>query len=618
MSGLFDTFTIAKRGLNVQQGNINTTSHNISNASTTGYSRQRAVIQTTRPFGGMSRFDSCSAGQVGTGAEIKTIERIRDVFKDYQVRTQRTANGALSEKNSYLTQVEDILNETSDTGVQQALSDFYAKFQTLSLDPTKSSNRTVALQQAQTLAGALNTRYTELETKKIDIQTTLGSDVTDINSMLDQVNELNKQIAGVSAVGMTPNDLMDKRDNLLDELSEKFGISTKREKYEAVDITTTLGSNTVNFVDGNDFTGANCNRLSYVTGTSLDTTTNPAAPTLTVSYAVMGDTTNIKTITITGSAATDATQLDTIGKGLMQNRILVGDQNGLVQDVSTNANDLNGLSAYSAAGNATITLSNFNTNSANVIFDIKTGEVGGKQTVQTTIQNSMNQLDKLAAGLAYTVNAIQTGTDGTATSPLTNKDAIFVTKATNGTAGVTDTGINAKNITVNSVLQTDPSKLNCGLTDADTSGEHAGTRALAIASLKNVKMDLNKIDVTSTSTRNDFFNRTSAAGGNSGVTFKSTTELCDLNGNSTGTTMDNYYKSLISDLATVTKGVASDLANSETQLETYENDRLSESGVSIDEETTNLIQYQHAYQANAKVISTVSELLDVVINGLMK
>ena len=58
MSGLFDTFTIAKRGLNVQQSAINTTSHNIANANTTGYSRQRAVAETTTPFGGNSKFDT--------------------------------------------------------------------------------------------------------------------------------------------------------------------------------------------------------------------------------------------------------------------------------------------------------------------------------------------------------------------------------------------------------------------------------------------------------------------------------------------------------------------------------------------------------------------------------
>lgn len=91
-AGLFDTFTIGKRGLNVNQSAINTTSHNIANANTQGYSRQRSVIETTRPFGGMSKFDTSGPGQVGTGAEVTTIQRIRDYFIDYQVRNE---NGSL-------------------------------------------------------------------------------------------------------------------------------------------------------------------------------------------------------------------------------------------------------------------------------------------------------------------------------------------------------------------------------------------------------------------------------------------------------------------------------------------------------------------------------------------
>lgn len=578
MSGLFDTFTVAKRGLSVQQGNINTTSHNISNASTVGYSRQRSVVETTRPFGGTSRFDSCSAGQVGTGAEITKIERIRDIFKDYQVRAQKTSNGELNAKNSYLTQTEDILNETSDTGIQQALSDFYKGFQSLSLDPTKPSNRSVALQQAQTLASMLNNRYTQLENKKNDAQETMKSDVTDINSMLDQVNDLNGQIAGVSAIGMTPNDLMDKRDNLLDQLSVKFGITTKREKYEAIDISSSeLSTPKIGMlVDGNDFTAANCNRFSYVqsatlTGTSLE-----------VKYAVLGNPNKIQTLTITGADEALKTEV-------LEKRILIAGKDG---NVTPAPND--------------------KTSIENALFSVAKGEIGGKQSVQKNIQNCMDELDKFAAGLAYTVNAIQTGsTDNTANANLQYNDPIFVTKASNG-GTATDVGINAKNIVVNSLLNKEPSRLNCGLSKTDTSGEHAGTRALAIATLKNIKLDLDKITVSDTSTKSNFFTGASSAG----VSLDSDNQY--INSSTSGVTLDSYYKSVISDLATITKGVNSDLANSDYQLQIYENDRLSESGVSIDEETTNLIQYQHAYQANAKVISTVDQLLDVVINGLKR
>ena len=237
MAGLFDTFNISKRGLNVQQSNINTSSHNIANANTVGYSRQRSVIETTRPFGGASRFDTCTVGQVGTGAEVTAIQRVRDTFLDYQVRNKTTESGTLNIKYQYLYQTESILNDSSDSGIQNALNEFFDAFQEISKAPEKTSNKDVAISQAAALADMINSKYTQLEQKKSDAQKLLGQNVQEINDILDSINSLNKQISSVAAVGMTPNDLMDKRDNLLDELSSKFGINVDRDKYETINVT---------------------------------------------------------------------------------------------------------------------------------------------------------------------------------------------------------------------------------------------------------------------------------------------------------------------------------------------------------------------------------------------
>lgn len=223
MAGLLDTFTIARRGLTVQQGNINTSSHNISNIDTEGYSRQRAVSETTRPFGGMSRFDTTGAGQVGTGAEITSIQRIRDYFIDYQYRSASGTSGYYTQQNQTLSKVEDIFGEPSDTGIQELTSQFFSSFQEVSKTPDKADVKTVAIKNAQALADAINYTYNQLEKTNQDSQKLLESNVTDVNSYLNQINELNKEIRSVSAVGQTPNDLMDKRDNLVDKLSENLG-----------------------------------------------------------------------------------------------------------------------------------------------------------------------------------------------------------------------------------------------------------------------------------------------------------------------------------------------------------------------------------------------------------
>ncbi|MDO5518824.1 MAG: flagellar hook-associated protein FlgK, partial [Clostridium sp.] len=327
MAGLFDTFTVAKRGLNVQQGAINTTSHNIANANTTGYSRQRVVIETTRPFGGMSKFDSAGPGQVGTGAHITSIMRIRDKFIDYQVRNETSKLGNYQVTSQFLSQVEDIFGEPSDTGIQTQFSEFYAAFQELAKTPDKSSARTVALQKASALADSLNHAYSQLEKKVTDAQELLQQNVTDINSMLNQINELNQQISDVCAVGQTPNDLLDRRDNLLDQLSSMFGIEIENKNRETINLKVegfpnkdTKIDNLVNSDPNTEYT-----RFSYVKGVqypenadgSLDKTK------LEIEYYPLGDSNaEPKKITITADTADGSPSLEDIKSSLEQNRIL--------------------------------------------------------------------------------------------------------------------------------------------------------------------------------------------------------------------------------------------------------------------------------------------------------
>lgn len=727
MAGLFDTFTVAKRGLNVQQGNINTTSHNIANTNTIGYSRQRATVQTTRPFGGSSRFDGGTVGQVGTGAEITQIMRIRDSFLDYQVRTETTNYGTAITKNQYLYQVEDILNETTSTGVQGALSAFYNAFQELSKAPEKDSNRTVALQQASALADALNSRYTQLENKKQDAQKELSEYVTDINTMLDQINDLNKQISSVVAVGMTPNDLMDSRDYLIDQLSSKFGVKIDKQAHETVDLSVTEDSAIGNLVNSNP-NDSNYSRFSYIENAVVN------GNTLTVTYNVLGDKNNQKTIEITD---TDINKLEELKNNLLQDRILVGDKDGLVTnstnitlDSSTpgttptadeekiinllkNIKDLNDVDRavtplpagvtvnkdgsitksetvgtktttiiISQNGSATITESNENpdgtktetqllkanidkneniiaSTNTNSIGDITTattikinkngdasklvktipaptlsldnmdsrifnnvtkGEIAGNQQVQDDIQSYMDKLDKFTVSFAYAVNAIQTGSTVDGASGIDGLDAdkaelIFVVGNSDGSLSSSDTGITAKNIKINSKLEKDTSLLNCGEKHVDDiSGDKDGSRALAIAGLKNLKINTGSLKIEDMESREDFFNK-------SGINFAkadtSKLNLVNTNGG-TGSKLDEYYKTIISDLATTSKAAQKDVKDKNVILTALDNQRLSISAVSLDEEMSDLIQFQHSYQANAKMINTIDELLDVVINGLKR
>lgn len=572
MAGLFDTFSIAKKGLSVAQSQINTTSHNIANVDTTGYTRQRAVATTTTPSGGNSKFDNCTVGQVGTGSQISSIERIRDSFDDYQVRSETTTNSALDTQNTYLEEANNVFTDTSSSGLSTTLADFYSSFQTLATSPETDSNKTVAVAKAATLASNITDRYSQLESETTELQDTLKTNVTEMNSTLDKINNLNKSIENVTSLGLTPNDLMDTRDNLLDTLSTKFGITLKSEADNAIDVSATNGTtSTTNLVDSKDMTGSSCTRFSSIASVVSN------GSTLTITYNKLGNASNTGTMTVNATSSDEAATLKT---SLEQCGVLVASSDGTV----------------SATDEASI---------KKAMFTPSGGEIGGNQTVQSDIQGTMDQLDKYAAALAYTVNAIQTGsTNGTANSNLSNNDPIFVNSEQ---TTATDTGINAKNISINSALTDDPTLLNCGKTS--DSGVGSGTRAQAIKDSSSLELNFSNISVNSSTTRATFLS-------DAGISFESGSDQNLTSSSTSGSTIGDYYTTLVGSLATKGNSVSSELTTSETQLTSATNARTSTSGVSLDEETTNLIQYQHAYEANAKVISTIDSLLNVVINEL--
>jgi flagellar hook-associated protein 1 FlgK len=684
MAGLFDTFTVAKRGIMVQQGAINTTSHNIANAKTTGYSRQRAVAETTRPFGGMSRFDTSSAGQVGTGAEITTIQRIRDTFIDYQVRSETGTSGYYTSKSETLSKIEDVFAEPSDKGLEELMTKFYTAFQEVSKNPGSQDVKAAAIKQASALCDQINYSYEQLNKACQDSQKLLKTNVTDVNSYLDQINELNKQIRGISALGQAPNDLMDKRDNLLDELSEKFGLKIEKDNFETINLSSKEYAN-FPLVKSNP-SDTDYNRLSYV----KDATPNNDG-TITLEYYPLGnEKAAVQTITIDAVGATIADKQKNakdLSDQLIQNRILIADRYGNVAKTTTTVTDPltpvptappNGTTV--AAGVETVTSSVTQgtppttittiisslvdktilpqktttititddgttqtakkevvdkfapTDPADVkkmlfktyeyesgINDVDNnnvkGQIAGNQSVQNDLKSMMDGLDRLAEGLAYTVNAIQTGSmiSGTTAAGLESGALVFVNNDTSTASSKTDKGITAKNLKINSDLLSDATKLNCNTTS--TSGTGDGKRAAAISNLNVLKMKISNVAAgtdLSAMTREDYL----AAVGVTG--FADTTACLDLKGQTDGSTTDSYYKSLTNALGVEIQEANRKADNQEVILAKLQDDRTEVSGVSLDEETTNLIQFQHAYQANAKMIATIDELLDVVINGLKK
>ncbi|PLX30884.1 MAG: flagellar hook-associated protein FlgK, partial [Clostridiales bacterium] len=231
MSGIFQTFNVAKLGMQVQQNAVNTTSHNVSNANTEGFSRQRVNLQTTQPF------SYAGIGQFGTGVEVVSITRTRDEFLDAQIRFENAIDGRYKAGETALEQVEMVFLEPSDTGLNSVLDSFWNSWQELSKTPENSNAKTIVAQSAVTFCDAANHMDGQMETLKADLATLQASKIYDANILLDQINDMNDQIYRVKIKGLEPNDLMDRRDLLVDRLSSIIDIETSLTKDGSMEIT---------------------------------------------------------------------------------------------------------------------------------------------------------------------------------------------------------------------------------------------------------------------------------------------------------------------------------------------------------------------------------------------
>jgi flagellar hook-associated protein 1 FlgK len=217
MYSSFFGIEIAKKALFAQQRAQETVSHNVANANTPGYSRQRAVLESTY----MSPLSSLPGmGQVGTGVRVSDINRIRDSFADRQFRDENSSFGEWDVQQGTLAQVEAVFNEPSDIGIYSVFSQFWQSLEELTKDPASIEVRETVKERAVTLANTINHTAGQLSEIIDDINFRISVKVNEVNNIARQIAELNGQIQKMEITGNTASDLRDKRDVLLDELSK--------------------------------------------------------------------------------------------------------------------------------------------------------------------------------------------------------------------------------------------------------------------------------------------------------------------------------------------------------------------------------------------------------------
>jgi flagellar hook-associated protein 1 len=214
---------IALQGVLANSQAMEITDHNVANANTPGYHRQSAVLTANAPTTIEGIDHGLEAGQQGTGVFIESIQRFSSAFFDQSYRTAAGKSSNWGAQSDGLTQLESTLAETTDSGLIPKLDQFWSGWQGLAADPSNTSLRAQLLNTASSVSIAFKTRATQLTQLRSDQDSAVIQNVAQINSTAGQIAALNGKIAQSLADGQQPNDLMDQRDQLLDQLAQTAG-----------------------------------------------------------------------------------------------------------------------------------------------------------------------------------------------------------------------------------------------------------------------------------------------------------------------------------------------------------------------------------------------------------
>nr|WP_315253669.1 flagellar hook-associated protein FlgK [uncultured Duganella sp.] len=212
--------SIGKSGLLAAQVGLSTTGNNITNANTAGYNRQVAIQgDTGTQYQGF--------GYVGTGTEIAAVRRYYDNFLATSLRNAESNQAALNTYSQQISQIDNLLADPS-AGLSPALQDFFSGVQDATASPASSAARQSMLSSAESLASRFQAMSARLSEMSDGVNSTITSTVNEINAYANQIADINNTIAGLTTSNAAPNDLLDKRDQMLTELNKlvKINVTT--------------------------------------------------------------------------------------------------------------------------------------------------------------------------------------------------------------------------------------------------------------------------------------------------------------------------------------------------------------------------------------------------------
>ncbi|MHB1310430.1 MAG: flagellar hook-associated protein FlgK [Gemmatimonadaceae bacterium] len=218
MSSLEGILSIARSALVAQRNAMEVVGHNVANAQTAGYSRQRGQLTAGTP-------QNTPQGTFGTGVTLTTVLRVRDVLLDQQVRQQTGASSNATTRSDLLGTIEGVFGEPSPSGLASALDAFWNSWSDLATDPSNSAAKAVVQQAGAAVAGTFNRYADQLADLGTSTRSSISDGIRQVNQLAAQIASVNAAITPAEAGGNTANDLRDERDRLIDTLGALIPIT---------------------------------------------------------------------------------------------------------------------------------------------------------------------------------------------------------------------------------------------------------------------------------------------------------------------------------------------------------------------------------------------------------
>lgn len=666
-----DLLSLGLTGLRTSRNNLSVTGHNISNIDTPGYSRQRAIQVTNPPFG-------TGAGYLGTGSRTQTIERIVDQYTIHQVRVDTSR---LKDNEAYLrnaSELDNLLsNESSALGT--ALNGFFEGIQSAANDPLSQPARQLVFSQADSVSQRFKTAQARLTDQNNNLNTQLRTYAARINELAVGIGEINKQIQVYEGTrNQPPNDLFDRRDELLRELSQYVDVNVQEQDGRSINVSIGNGIPLI--------TGENVNRLEAVPGRNdksryevymTDSRGTQMHITNEITGGEMGGVLRYRTGTL-DPALNEMGRIALVFAGEINNQHhagtdLQGNQGGdFFKDINTQEFMLDRITGLQRNAPAGVWLDPQGLNKLPAQeFMLR------QQGANFVIQDSVTGRDMTPPGGPFTTmadlnDALQDTygfrlTDGTVGSPPGNLDL-----TTSGIPELLQGGLLISPVRIGaSQLERSPdlsSTNKIALSGISGDENNAGTAKLsynslsgqALSSFDSVNLtgaevtydgtDFTLTDSTGTAVvgtdngdgtytfqigagptdlilnidaasavANDLWVLEGAAGGENGtaLAFLQLAKLIDRQDDGRGgASLGETYSMLVEQTGIRTSESRTATAVSLATLNQSIAMRESASGVNMDEEAANLIRFQQAYMASSQVIATAQKLFETLINSV--